>query len=255
MSRPLYQEDLAYIHHAGFRALAEQAAPWIVSQLRRRGLVGGRVVELGCGGGVVLRALAEAGYEPYGIDASAEMLALARTIAPGVALEQASLYECAIPPCVAVVAVGEGLNYWAHPSPPPTAALFGRVATALDPNGFLLFDVITRRREVPAPYRTWAAGPDWACLVEVKATASELVREITTFRLHEGSYRRAAETHRVHLFPESVLRRELVEAGFAPSTRRAYGATPLAPGRRLFWSPRQRSGTGASPGRSRAGKG
>lgn len=229
-----YQEDLAYIHHSGFSGLAEGAAPWIVSTLRRAGFSDGRVVELGCGGGVLLEALAGAGYEPYGVDLSAEMLAIAKTVAPRASLEQASLFDCAIPPCVAVIAMGEGLNYWPEAGAPPTAEVFRRVADALEPQGLFLFDVLVRDEDTPRPYRSWVAGDDWACLVAVESEGAHLVRGITTFRSVGSMYRRGHEAHRVHLYGQTTLEQELRQAGLEPATRRAYGPTPLAPGRRLF---------------------
>jgi hypothetical protein len=142
-----------------------------------------------------------------------------------------------MPRCSAVLAVGEGLNYVADfDAPPPTADLFARIASALDPNGLLIFDVMIRGRDTTGPYRTWASGPDWACLVEVLPDVihHRLRREITTFRLVEGGYRRGEEEHRVHLFSRDELIRQLEEAGFRVRVRRSYGSMPLGPGRRLF---------------------
>jgi SAM-dependent methyltransferase len=77
-----YEEDLAYIHHAGFTGFAEQAAVRILELLRERGIRSGLVVELGCGSGVTARALTEAGYDVLGIDSSPAMVRLARRTAP-----------------------------------------------------------------------------------------------------------------------------------------------------------------------------
>jgi hypothetical protein len=47
-----YGADLASIHDAGFGDFAHEAAPWLPALLRRRGIAGGRVGDLGCGSGI-----------------------------------------------------------------------------------------------------------------------------------------------------------------------------------------------------------
>ncbi|HYU35288.1 MAG TPA: methyltransferase domain-containing protein [Thermoanaerobaculia bacterium] len=233
-----YEEDLAYIQHVGFSTFAREASPWVVSRLRSAGIKKGTIVELGCGGGVLLAALIAAGYETLGIDASAPILAIAKATAPAADLKQASLYDAPLPRCAAVIAMGEGLNYVTETDAlPQTSGLFARIASALDANGLFLFDVITRGRDTNRSYRSWAAGPDWACLVEVapEPDGCHLRRAITTFRSVEGSsYRRGHEEHRVYLFSRAELLSQLQEAGFRVRTARAYGKVPLAPGRSLF---------------------
>jgi SAM-dependent methyltransferase len=232
-----YEEDLAYIHHVGFSDLARGATPWVLETLRTAGIRNGTIVELGCGGGLLLAALADAGYQQVGVDASAPMLDIARSTAPAATLLHGSLYEVELPRCAAVVAMGEGLNYVADfDAPPPTADLFARIASALEPNGLLIFDVMIRGRDTTGPYRTWVAGPDWACLVEIVPEPEQhrLRREIVTFRLVDGGYRRGHEEHRVHLFSRGELIQQLEEAGFRVRVRRSYGPVALGPGRRLF---------------------
>lgn len=237
MTPQRYEEDLAYIHHVGFGELARGATPWVLETLRKADIRDGTIVELGCGSGLLLAALTDAGYHPVGVDASAPILDIARTTAPAATLLHASLYELEFRRCAAVIAVGEGLNYVADfDAPPPTADLFARIASALEPNGLLIFDVMVRGRDTTGPYRTWAAGDDWACLVEVlpEPARHRLRREIMTFRLVDGGYRRGHEEHRVHLFSRDELLQQLGEAGFRVRVRRSYGAFALGPGRRLF---------------------
>ncbi|MCG8355276.1 MAG: class I SAM-dependent methyltransferase, partial [Kiloniellales bacterium] len=64
-----YQEDLAYIHHVGFGDLVQGATPGLLHKLREAGIDHGLVVDLGCGGGLWLRALLDAGYVALGVDA------------------------------------------------------------------------------------------------------------------------------------------------------------------------------------------
>lgn len=236
MSLQRYEEDLAYIHHAGFSDFARRASPWVLATLQKAGIRDGTIVELGCGSGILLAALGEAGYRAVGVDASAAILDIARSTAPAATLIHASLYDVPLPRCAAVIAMGEGLSYVSDFEPPPAAGLFARIASALDPGGLLLFDVMVRGRETATPYRTWFSGSDWASLVEVVPIPAEhgLSRAITTFRLVHGAYRRGYEEHKVHLFSQSRLVEELEQAGFRVRVSRSYGPVALGPGRRLF---------------------
>src|SRR5207248_1113162 len=110
-----YRDDLAYIHDAGFGGLARAAGPVLVEALRRRGFAGGLVVDLGCGSGIVSRAVAEAGYDVLGIDISPAMIALARERVSGGTFRVGSVISTEIPRCIAVVAVGEVFNYLFDP--------------------------------------------------------------------------------------------------------------------------------------------
>lgn len=240
----LYQEDLAYIHHHGFSDLARAAGPWLLRTLHKAGLRQGTIVELGCGGGVLLAELAAAGYRVVGVDSSASMLEIASSTAPAAELLQGSLYDAPIPACSTVVSVGEALSYVTGPDVrPPTRQLFERITSALAPGGLLLFDTIVRGAEPFTAYRNWASGDDWACLVDVQPhpTSPHLRRAITTFRRVGETYRRGYEEHWVYLFSRPELLRQLQEAGFTVRTSRGYGRVRLAPGRRLFHCSRTRA--------------
>ena len=111
MKRSLYQEDLAYIHHAGFSGLATGAAPGLLALFRKAGITVGLVVDLGCGSGLWARDLLAAGYDVLGVDSSPAMIELAREVAPGATFEVASLHDVEIPPCSAVTSLGESIGY------------------------------------------------------------------------------------------------------------------------------------------------
>ncbi len=232
-----YQEDLAYIHHVGFSDLARRAAPWVLEILRKADIHDGTVVEMGCGTGILLSALSAAGYQAVGIDASAAMLDIASSTAPGATLVHASLYDVVVPPCRAIIAMGEPFNYIFGPgSEPPTAHLFSQATAVLPAGGLLLFDAMIRSRSDFKPFRSWATGSDWACLFDAlpQANGRELRRSITTFRQVGDAYRRGEEEHWVHLFSRTLLTRQLEQAGFTVRTASAYGRVLLSPGRRLF---------------------
>jgi len=108
---PGYRKDLAYIHDAGFRDYALNAAPGLLQMLRKNGVTDGLVVDLGCGSGRWAAELNRAGYRVLGVDQSAAMIGLARKIAPNSRFKIASLLRASLPFCDAITSIGECLNY------------------------------------------------------------------------------------------------------------------------------------------------
>lgn len=239
-SPDFYGDDLAWVHHTGFADLARAAAPALVELLRARGLRGGTVVDLGCGSGLVLEALARAGYQPLGVDLSPAMLALARKQAPRAKLHQGSLYTAPLPQgCAAVFAVGEPLNYV---GPGRAAAreaslprFFRKVARALEPGGLFAFDVIVGGRPKLSRARHLSA-PGYDLFVTTRDEGAVLFRDVVSFtrRPGEQGFRRAHELHRVRVLEVRALVRWLEAAGFRVEVSSRYGAHPLPIRRRAF---------------------
>ena len=246
-----YAEDLAHVHASGFAALAETASPVVVELLRRAGIEGGLVVDLGCGSGITSRALTDAGFEVLGIDSSRPLLARARREAPEARFRHGSFLDERPPECGAVLAVGEVLNYTERSLGP----VFGRVYRALRPGGLFVFDLAGPGRiRGDDPVRNWAQGPDWAVLskTEEDARTRLLTRRITTFRRADRGWRRRRETHRQRLHPPSEVAARLRQTGFRVRVRRGYAGERFAPGHYVVVArkpssarSRPRRGTGA----------
>ncbi|HUP61972.1 MAG TPA: class I SAM-dependent methyltransferase [Thermoanaerobaculia bacterium] len=218
MSTP-YGEDLAWVHHNGFGEFAESAAPGLLEILWRQGVNDGLVVDIGCGSGIWARALTRAGFRVHGIDPSAAMLALARTTAPDARFELGSFVTCEIPPCDAITAVGEVLNYGRRDELPP---FFARAARALRPGGVLVFDVA--ERESYPPYDEHRVdGDDWVVFARKESDGTHLTRRVTTFR----GERRSEEVHRLELHAREDLVAMLRAAFFRVRIRRSYGSRRL----------------------------
>lgn len=223
-----YGEDLAYVHDVGFGGYALGAAPGILEILARNGIREGLVVDLGCGSGLWAKELAEAGYGVLGIDASEAMVGISRRRVPEAEFRVASLFEADIPPCNAVTAVGEVLNYLFDPANEDDRALielFRRVYDALAPGGVFVFDVAEPGQVTRAtPARTFTEGEDWAVLVEKEDRGREtLTRRIVTFRKAGERYRRTDEVHRQRLYGAADVAYKLRRAGFRVRTARGYG--------------------------------
>lgn len=231
---PRYADDLAYVHHTGFADLARGAARFVVAQL---GDEPRRVVDLGCGSGILLRALTDAGHQATGVDLSPAMLRLARRNAPRARLVRGSLYDVALPRADLILAIGEPLNYL-EPGQrtAPLAPFFRKAARALAPGGQLIFDVIVDGPGRSLTRRSWAAGADWAVLVDTREDRARhtLVRDVTSFVKRGAGYARTRELHHVRVLRTREVLRQLRAAGFSVRVRQSYGEHPLAERRRAF---------------------
>jgi SAM-dependent methyltransferase len=239
----LFCTDLAYVHDDGFGDFAEGASPEILRILRRNGIRPARtaprpvrIVEVGCGSGTLARHLADAGHEVVGFDISKAMVQLARSKVPEATFRVRSLTDARLPPCGAVVAIGEVISYVpAGPAgidlPAALRRFFSRVHDALKPGGLFIFDFIES-----AKLRTYEAksksGRGWviAAHAELDAGGRTLTRRLITIRQIGRQYRRSQEIHRVRLYTRRAVARALAAAGFTSSMSRAYGRYRLMAG-------------------------
>jgi SAM-dependent methyltransferase len=230
-----YREDLAFIHDAGHGHFARAAAGLLQVELRQRAWEGGLVIDLGCGSGILAGQLSDCGFDVLGIDISEAMIALARQRVPKGVFRVQSLLAADLPPCVAVAAVGECLNYLFDPGHSRGAVrqVLARAYAALAPNGLLILDVAEPGKVPgPGPSKKFVEGDGWA----VFATAVEdrqqglLTRQITSFRKVGDFYRRDHEVHRLRLVPRAQLLTWLREIGFEAQLLAGYGPVPFRQG-------------------------
>lgn len=234
-----YREDLAYIHDVGHADFALRSAPGILGLLRENGVPDGLVVDLGCGSGLWARELLRAGYRVLGIDISEAMVELARQKAPGAEFQVGSLFEAEIPPCDAVTAVSEVLNYLFDPGNEERGLdrVFGRVRAALRPGGVFVFDVLGPGQVSPgARKQSFSEGRDWLVLSEKEEDEEDgtLTRRIVSFRKVGEHYRRDGEVHRVRLYGPEEVEDRLGRAGFEVTTMHDYAGYPLAENHAAF---------------------
>jgi SAM-dependent methyltransferase len=218
MSDGFYGPEQARIHHEAFGRLADRAADRLLAELGASGIRSGTFVDLGCGTGILARRMLDAGFDVLGADISPSMLAIARAEAPGARLVEASLLDLDLPPCVAVAATGEALNYATDPRMGATAlaGVVRRVRRALESRGVFAFDVSLHGRSGPDRRRVqFHDGPDWSVgVVEIEDEVS-VTRTITTFRrASNGEYARTDEVHRLWLCDADELLALLGSSGF-----------------------------------------
>jgi SAM-dependent methyltransferase len=174
-----------------------------------------RVLDLCCGTGNLAQHLAARGYEVTGVDASPEMLRIARENAPEPVFLQADAADFTVPhPVDAAVCLFDSLNHLLEPEQLQRA--FNSVHAALNPHGCFVFDINT-----PAAY-----GEQWndsAC--EVQPDHAFFLRGafdpqtrlgttwITMFRLVE-SWQRSDVEIRQRPWESSEIEPMLQSAGF-----------------------------------------
>lgn len=229
-----YAADLARIHHEAYGFLARAAAPVVLDALAAAH-PSGLIVDLGCGSGITAAALVDAGYDVLGVDASPDMIALARRTAPGARFAVGSAHAVRLPACVAVTAIGEVVGYAEDPAAPAPslARLARRVYDALAPGGVFLADVAGPGRLGPDGRREAVSeGGDW--LLAVRAAedpaARTLRRDIAVFVRDGDRWRRSDETHLLHLHDPDEFAQALASAGFQVRRLDAYGDLRLGPG-------------------------
>lgn len=235
-----YGEILAQIQTEAFDELASAVAPVLVAHLRASGLPVEHVVDIGCGAGTTTAALLDAGFSVTAIEPSAALRSIAQRRAQGARFIAASVHDQVLPPCQALLAVGEPLTY--HPPGVDGAArlrtFFTAARRALPQAGQLIFDlVLTGTPSLDGVgYR---AGSHWSIGYRTRedAAVGRLARHVDSFLEEpDGRYRRARETHHVQLFSRSDVAQWLGEAGFTVRTAPAYGAHGLAPRRCAFFA-------------------
>lgn len=234
-----YRSDLAWVHHAGYSHHVERVAAGIVRLLRDAGLpLGARILDVGCGSGLLARKLLDAGFAVHGVDASPAMIELARDYAPGARFEVLRLptglapgTDGALTAADAVVSTGHVLNYLDTRA--DVAQALGELARAVRPAGVLAMDLLTARyRERPAVDAVQAkVEDDWVVVTRFsQPEPCRFLRAITVFRRVGGHWRRSDECHRNLAFDVDEALDVLRDNGINAQCRAAFGDESLPEG-------------------------
>jgi len=234
-----YQSDLAWIHHTGYWQHVERVGPGIVRLLRDGGMSSGaRVLDVGCGSGLLARKLVDAGFAVRGIDASPAMIELARDHARGADFDVARLPTRlsagtvgALPESDAVVSTGHVLNYLDTRA--DIAAALGELARSVRPAGVLAIDLMTDRyREKRGAEAVHAkVEDDWVIVTRFsQPEPCRFDRTITVFRRVGDNWRRSDEIHRNMTFDVDEALGILRDNGIDAQRRAAFGDESLPEG-------------------------
>ena len=237
-----YSEVLADIHDSDYTFLARAGAASAIALLPPPA-ESGIVVDLGCGSGVTAQILDEVGYSVVGVDASADMINLARKRVPNGHFRIESIYEADIPDCQAVLALGEVLNYTSEDrTPEAVAKLLRNISRSLHSDGFFLCDIAEPGRALSSG-ASHASGPHWSMEYHAveNADANTLTRTITIDvepgwqsqllkREPVAESAQITEAHELALFDPATLTSTLAKNGLAGSKLSSYDGFDFPPG-------------------------
>jgi SAM-dependent methyltransferase len=234
-----YQADLAWVHHAGYSHHIERACSGILHLLRDGGLsAGARVLDVGCGSGLLARKLLDAGFAVHGVDASPAMIELARDYAPGADFKVVHLptgpvtgIDDGLPEADAVVSTGHVLNYLDTRA--DISRALGQLARAVRPAGVLAIDLMTERyrdkRAIDALHAK--VEDDWVIVTRFsQPEPCRFDRMITVFRRVGDSWRRSDEYHRNLTFAVDEALNVLRDHGIDAQCRASFGDEKLPEG-------------------------
>jgi SAM-dependent methyltransferase len=199
--------------HAGWAARLEALA-------LDAGLSGRRLLDVGCGTGSGIAAMAARGYAGVGVDISAGMLAQARDkLGPDVRLVEADMRALpALGEFDLIWTVADGVNCLVEEA--DLVAAFAGFRRNLAPGGLVVFDVDTLA-SFRVLYRSlWVVPSPEAVVIFDGQAPAELsagdVAEAVVERLEPADppfWRRSRAVHRQRHHPQAVLERALGAAG------------------------------------------
>ena len=218
--------------------------------LTEHGISEGLVLDLGCGTGTMTRLLRQKGYDMIGVDASAEMLEIARNHPDeGILYLQQDMREFELYGTVrAIVCVCDSINYLE--SEEDLLEVFRLANNYLDPGGIFVFDLNTpyKYREILGDSVIAENRDECSFIWENTFYEEDGVNEydLTIFCREEGGlYRKYEETHFQKAFDPEDVKKRILEAGmefvavYDAFTREA----PKKDSERLYFIARERGKT------------
>ena len=194
----------------------EAWADYVLAIWQRWGCSPNLVLDLACGTGGLTDILARRGYDMIGIDASPEMLTIARQKNTDVLFLQQDMREFELYGTVdGIICTCDGVNY--IPEEDELAHVFALVANYLNPGGIFIFDINTEHKfsQVLADNTFAGLCEDAAYIWENFYDAEERINEynLACFVEENGVYRRFDELHVQRAYDVDEIKTALATGG------------------------------------------
>lgn len=189
--------------------------------LKIHGVQSARIIDLGCGTGVITMKLAEKGYQLTGVDYSTDMLSYAEHKASDANLSIQWLHQdirelAGVSGYDVAVSYCDVINYVTEPD--ELYVSFQNIADSLKPGGLFIFDIHSMY-QVKEHYvdQTFADVSDdasyiWFCTGG--DASGEMFHDLTFFTKQGDSYIRFDEEHHQRTYPIDFYKEILEETGF-----------------------------------------
>jgi SAM-dependent methyltransferase len=245
----IYERYAAIYDRSGQIAFSLRMIPYLDEVLQRHPASGRSLLDLACGTGTVALSFARQGWEVYGVDGSASMLAEARrkgeqTALP-LAVSQQDMRSFRLPhPVALVTCLYDSLNYMLTLD--DLRQVFRHVSEALLPGGLFLGDMNTQKMiEHDWDDNTFFVdGHDLAVVLQSEydpQTRIGTVHLVGFEQLADGLYSRFDEEHAEIAYLDSATQAALEGAGLrVEAAYQCFGfAPPDAETRRILWVARK----------------
>ena len=209
---------------------------YIVNTLRAHGIKDGLLCDLACGTGIMTEMLAEKGYDMIGVDASADMLSVAkqrqfmRAAERGEASEPDILYlqqnmdELELYGTVrGIISICDSINYITDEK--DLLKVFQLVNNYLDPGGIFFFDINTPAKYKEIGENTIAENREEGSFIW--ENSYDAVQQLNAYELtlfipeSDGVFRKYEESHVQRAWDPDEITRLLEEAGLEVLSRLA----------------------------------
>lgn len=204
-----------YDRHFGPR-LCSMFLPPLTELLLRHLQPGAAILDVCCGTGRVAGGVAAVGFPVTGLDLSLEMLAVARTNAPGCRLLQADACDFALRPIFAgALSTGNSLNCFVDPD--RLRKVLVNVQRALAPGGLICLDILLDNFQLPAETTDRLVEEDLVAVWhETFDTSTGLLHgDQVLFHRHAGSWQRCDRPYVSRLYQRAMVEAACGAAGFA----------------------------------------
>ncbi len=222
----IYDRYAEIYDRSGQIAFSLRMIPYLLQILERQHFSGQTMLDLACGTGTLALAFAQRGWRVYGVDASAAMLAQARSKAAEVdlplLLSQQDMRSFTLPERVDLVTCTfDSLNYMLTVE--DLQRTFARVAAYLKPDGLFIADMNTiwALSEIWDNHTYWEETEDLSVVMQSQYQPGEhlVTVKLVAFVRRDGLYERLEETHQERAYSERTVAAALRRAGLAEVER------------------------------------